>query len=98
MLTGDVASLVPSLPFRNNTLAITVKKYAKGYSDPVQFSLISLLCSAVSRAILKPVYRFGIPNSNQQTLKSVDFWYELSSTFVIAEPRERCFELIQDAK
>ena len=27
--------------------------------------------SAVSRAILKPVYRFGIPNSNSQMLKSV---------------------------
>ena len=27
--------------------------------------------SAVSRAILKPVYRFGIPNSNPQTLVSV---------------------------
>ena len=29
------------------------------------------LYSAVSRAILKLVYRFGIPNSNPQTLKSV---------------------------
>ena len=46
--------------------------------------------SAVSRAILKPVYRFGIPNSNTQTLKSVDFWCKLSSTFPVAEPRERC--------
>ena len=27
--------------------------------------------SAISRAILKPVYRFGIPNSDPQTLKSV---------------------------
>ena len=27
--------------------------------------------SVVSRAILKPVYRFGIPNSDPQTLKSV---------------------------
>ena len=56
--------------------------------------------SAESRAILKPVYRFGIPNSNPQTLKSVDFWCKLSSTFLVAEPRERCFELFrtQNAK
>ena len=27
--------------------------------------------SAISRAILKPVYRFGIPNSDPQTLKKV---------------------------
>ena len=51
--------------------------------------------SAVSRAILKPVYRFRIPNSNPQTLKSVDFWCKLSSTFLVAEPRERCFELFR---
>ena len=49
--------------------------------------------SAVSRAILKPVYRFGIPNSDPQTLKSVDFQCKLSSPFVVAEPRERCFVL-----
>ena len=51
--------------------------------------------SAVSRDILKPVYRFGIPNSNTQTLKSVDFWCKLSSTLLVAEPRERCFELFR---
>ena len=49
--------------------------------------------SAVSRAILKPIYRFGIPNSQPQTLKNVDLWCKLSSTFVVAEPRERCLEL-----
>ena len=53
------------------------------------------LTSAVSRAILKPAYRFGIPNSTPQTLKSVDFWCKLSSTFFLAEPRERCFELFR---
>ena len=51
--------------------------------------------SAVSRAILKPVYRFGIPNSNPQTLKSVDLWCKLSSTFLVTKPRERCFELFR---
>ena len=51
--------------------------------------------NAVSRAILKPVYRFGIPNSNPQTLKSVDLWCKLSSTFFVAKPRERCFELFR---
>ena len=53
------------------------------------------LFSAVSRAILKPVYRFGIPNSNPQTLKSADFWRKLSSAFLVAEPRERCFVLFR---
>ena len=53
------------------------------------------IASAVSRAILKPVYRFGIRNSNPQTLKSVDFWCKLSSLFLVAEPRERCFELFR---
>ena len=51
--------------------------------------------SAVSRAILKSVYRIGIPNSNPQTLKSVNFWCKLSSAFLVAESRERCFELIR---
>ena len=51
--------------------------------------------SAVSRPILKPVYRFGIQNSDPQTLQSMDFWCKLSSPFVIAEPRERCFELFR---
>ena len=54
-----------------------------------------ICCSVVSRAILKPVYRSGIPNSNPQTLRSVDFWCKLSSTFLVAEPRERCFELFR---
>ena len=31
----------------------------------------TMLVSAVSRAILKLVYQFGIPNSDPQTLKSV---------------------------
>ena len=50
------------------------------------------IASAVSRVILKLVYQFGIPNSNPQTLKSVDLWCKLSSTFLVAEPREQCFE------
>ena len=32
-------------------------------------SLLVQITSAVSRAILKPVYRFGIPNSSPQMLK-----------------------------
>ena len=51
--------------------------------------------SAVTRAILKPVYRFRIPNANPQTLKSVDFWCKLSSMFLVAELREQCFELFR---
>ena len=51
--------------------------------------------SAISRAILKLVYRFGIPNSNPQIFKSVDFWCKLLSTFLVAEPREQCFELFR---
>ena len=49
----------------------------------------------ISRAILKPVYQFGIPNSMHQMLKSIDFWCKLSSTFLVAEPRERFFELFR---
>ena len=30
-----------------------------------------------------------------QTLKSVDFWFKLSSPFVVAEPQEWCFELFR---
>ena len=44
------------------------------------FSHIHLIpnpVSATSRAILKPVYWFEIPNSDPQTLKSVDFWCKL---------------------
>ena len=51
--------------------------------------------SAVSRAILNPAYRLGIPNSVPQTLKRVDVWSKLSSPFVVAEPRERCFEQLR---
>ena len=53
------------------------------------------LASAVFRAILKLTYRFGIPNSNPQTLSSVDFWCKLLSMFFVAEPRGRCFELFR---
>ena len=60
-------------------------------SGPISGRLIS----AVSRAILKLAYQFGIPNSNPQTLKSVDFWCKLSSAFLVAEPREWCFELFR---
>ena len=55
----------------------------------------SLDIRAISSAILKLVYRFGIPNSNPQTLKSVDFWCKLSSMFLVTEPREQCFELFR---
>ena len=51
--------------------------------------------SDISRAILKLVYRFGIPNSNPQILKSFDFWCKLSSKFLLAKPREWCFELFR---
>ena len=45
--------------------------------------------------MLKLVYWFGIPNSNPQMLKSVDFWCKLSSVFLVAEPKEQCFELFK---
>ena len=51
--------------------------------------------SAVSRAILKPVYQFGIPNSNPQMLKSVDLWCKLLPTFLVAEPRVWWSELFR---
>ena len=51
--------------------------------------------SAVSRDILKPLYWFGVPNQDSQTLKSVDFWCKLSSPFVVAEPQYQCFELFR---
>ena len=44
--------------------------------------------SAVSRAILKRIYQFGIPNSNPHMLKSIDFWCKLSSTFLVTESQE----------
>ena len=34
-----------------------------------------LLISAVSRAILEPVYRFGIPNSDPKFLKMLDQYF-----------------------
>ena len=61
----------------------------------ISFVLTTLMeshSSVVSRAILKPLCHFGIPNSDPQTLKSVDFWRKLLSLFVVAEPREQCFE------
>ena len=51
-----------------------------------------LSSNAVSRTILKLVYRFGFPNSDPQTLKIIDFRCKLSSLFVFAEPREMIWE------
>ena len=45
--------------------------------------------SAVSRAILKPVYRFGIPNSDPQTLKNVKINSSKNRQMTC---REQCFE------
>ena len=53
------------------------------------------MCSVVSRAILKLVYWFGIPNSNPQMLISVDFWCKLLSMFLVSELTEQCFELFR---
>ena len=55
----------------------------------ISFVLTTLMeshSSVVSRGILKPLCHFGIPNSDPQTLKSVDFWHKLLSPFVVAEP------------
>ena len=55
----------------------------------ISFVLTTLMeshSSVVSRGILKPLCHFGIPNSDPQTLKSVDFWRKLLSPFVVAEP------------
>ena len=54
-----------------------------------------LTISAESRATLKPVYWFGIPNSDPQTLKRVDFCCKLLSLFIVTEPREQYFELFR---
>ena len=58
--------------------------------------------SAVSRAILKPVYGFGIPNSNPQTLKSVKINSSKNRQLTFqtlvpqcVEPQEGCFELLR---
>lgn len=48
---------------------------------------------ALPRAILKPVYRLGVPNSDPQLPKSVDFWCKLLSPFVVAESQGKCFEI-----
>ena len=50
---------------------------------------------AVSRAILKPVYRFGIPNSDPWTLKSVKINSSKNRKMTVAEPPEPCFELFR---
>ena len=60
-----------------------------------QLVILFDMFGTVSSAILKPVYWFGIPNSNPQTLKSVNFWCKLSSTFLVADLREQCFELFR---
>ena len=39
--------------------------------------------STISRAILKPLQQFVIPNSDLQTLKSVDFWCKLLSCLLL---------------
>ena len=36
-----------------------------------------------------------IPNSEPQTLKCADFWCNLSSQLVVADSRERCFQLFK---
>ena len=58
--------------------------------------------SAVSRAILKPVYGFGIPKSNPQTLKSVKINSSKNRQLTFqtlvpqcVEPQEGCFELLR---
>ena len=50
------------------------------------------MSSAVSRAILKPVFQFGMPNTDP---KLPGFWCKLSSLFVVTEPQEQCFELFR---
>ena len=78
-----------------NCLKATVQSHHEETVYFIPLSPQEFLVSAVSRAILKPVYQFGIPNSNPHTLKSADFWCKFSSTFLVAEPRERCFELFR---
>ena len=47
---------------------------------------------AISKAILKLVYRFGIPSSDPRTLR---LWCKLSSPIIVAEPRQKFFELFR---
>ena len=79
------------LPNRKMYWETTSNTFVQVRSDSMPHNMFS----AKSRAILKPVYQSGIPNSNPQMLESVDFWCKLSSTFLVAEPRERCFELFR---
>lgn len=56
------------------------------------------ITSSIYRAMLKPVYRFGIPNSDPRTLKNANLIHlkiDKSSLFVVTEPRERCFALFR---
>ena len=73
------------------------KYFEKGQVIVCDYRPVTFKCipSAISRAVLKLVYWFGIPNSNPQMLKSVDFWCKLLSTFLVAKPREPCFELLR---
>ena len=51
-----------------HTLLMKSSAYLLFYRQPLYMGYTP---SAISRAILKPVYQFGIPNSDPQTLKSV---------------------------
>lgn len=56
------------------------------------------ITSSIYRAMLKPVYRFGIPKSDPRTLKNANLIHlkiDKSSLFVVTEPRERCFALFR---
>ena len=59
----------------------------------------SYIKSRHSQYRIQSYFKAGIPvwdpELKPQTLKSVDFWCKLSSTFLVAEPRERCFELFR---
>ena len=79
------------LPNRKMHWETTSDTFVQVRSDSMPHNMFS----AKSRAILKPVYQSGIPNTNPQMLESVAFWCKLSSTFLVAEPRERCFELFR---
>ena len=62
-----------TFPFQYNTLTLWDPFTSNCYFElNIVFALLRMYSFiAVSRAILKPVYLFGIPNSDPQTLESV---------------------------
>ena len=58
--------------------------------------IIALLLTVPYPELLWSQYiGLGSQTQTHKTLKSLDFWSKLSSTFLVTEPREWCFELFR---